>query len=131
MERALIQNLNIHVSKLDCYEDERGILSVISNIQEKYFQVQRIFFISEFAEGSTRGQHGHFNCKQILVCLNGAFVLNIKHNGKDFQIEISKNELVFVPNRIWIQLLSRKKETTVAVLCSHDFDKTDYFYEPT
>lgn len=118
------------VEKLEVYEDHRGSLNVLDALAERYFPVTRVFFISDFLLGETRGRHGHHDCNQIVICLAGSLNLELSLQSKTHSFILRKNEYLYLPSRTWAALKSLDDSTHLAVLCSENYDSEDFFSDP-
>ena len=130
MQNASPNSSEFQLCALEVFEDERGLLLVLDALEEKYFPVKRVFFISDFPTGETRGKHGHHECEQILICLKGNLRLVVSLNGETRSLTLRENEYVYLPKATWASLESLHSSTFLAVLCSDKYDHEDFFYDP-
>lgn len=107
--------------------NERGTLGII-NIEEVPFRVKRIFYIYDVPRNGVRGAHAHKECKQFIVCQKGKILVSVATKGKNFSFTIMDGQTLFVDKMTWLTLSFMREETTVLVLCSHEYDAADYIY---
>ena len=129
MQNVSPYSSEFQLSALEVFEDDRGLLLVLDALEEKYFAVKRVFFISDFPTGETRGKHGHHECEQILICLKGNLRLVVSLNGETRSLTLRENEYVYLPKATWASLESLHSSTFLAVLCSDKYDREDFFYD--
>ena len=121
--------VEFQVRKLDRFEDERGVLSIFERLEERFFPVKRVFFISNFHVGKVRGEHGHHDCMQIVICIQGSLKLYLTFKGQSESLTLKESEFVFLPQKTWAALESLDSSTLLAVLCSDKYRAEDYFYD--
>jgi hypothetical protein len=72
------------------------------------FTISKCFYVNELNSNLSRGNHSNENASEILVCLNGSFIIKL-HDGKNEEkIEIHKNQAIFINNNIWIEIYDFK-----------------------
>ncbi|CAL2075086.1 FdtA/QdtA family cupin domain-containing protein [Tenacibaculum sp. 190524A02b] len=115
------------------FSDGRGDLVPIEIGSDEYdipFEVKRCYFISVPTNdnGAIRGKHAHKNLKQVIICLNGSFVLRlVGTNGKEEKIMLSKkDEGIYIENLVWRELMDFSENCVILVLASEHYDAEDY-----
>lgn len=129
MRNVSPNTFEFQVNSLDVFEDKRGLLLVLDALEEKYFPAKRVFFVSNFLTGETRGEHGHHQCEQILICLKGNLNLTVSLIGRTKSLTLRENQYVYLPKATWASLQSLHPSTFLAVLCSDKYDHEDFFYD--
>lgn len=113
------------------YEDERGSLTVLDNIDELLpFKVKRIFFINASLD-VVRGGHRHHTTRQAIICINGTCTVT-NDNGTTtelFTLE-SSSQCLLLEASDWHQMHNFSKGAVLLVLASEPFNPDDYIYEP-
>ena len=110
------------------FTDEKGVLRVLNdNILP--FRPKRIFTLQSTNTNLTRGNHGHFECQQVMFAQNGIVDLNIVNVFGDFHEVLTDSVAFFLPPGNWCSLKFRETSSSVVVLASHEFLETDYFYD--
>lgn len=116
-----------NILKVPTFKDERGSLTVIDKVLP--FEVKRVFYIYDVT--SKRGGHGHIKSKIALIALNGSVDVIVQTPTKDEIYRLSKpDELLILEPEDWHEMDNFSKGSTLLVLCSHHYDKEDYFFEP-
>ena len=105
---------------------ESGKLSVIE-FSEFLFNVKRIFYIYDIPAEDMRGGHAHRNCKQYVLPLHGSFEI------KYFSKKASGNAVLNKPWEgysiepgTWVDLLNFSSGSVALVLCSEEYQESDY-----
>lgn len=114
---------------IDLIENNTGNGSLIAiNNSSIPFDIKRIFYIYDTNE-QIRGNHGHKECSQLIICLKGILYITTeyKFKTKTYILNNNKQGLLLNPNE-WISFMP-STDAIVLVLCSHEYDKTEYINE--
>ena len=107
------------------FKDHRGLLVPIEFAQLP-FMPKRLFYVSNVPKGEERGNHAHYNTKQILTCAQGEIVVKL-HNGTDLNtITLKPNECTFVDRLIWDSQIFVTGNDILMCICSNVYNKLDY-----
>tara|TARA_Y100000591_G_C21581178_1_gene568391 strand:+ start:113 stop:490 length:378 start_codon:yes stop_codon:yes gene_type:complete len=113
--------------KYKSYSEKKGNLIPISFNKILGFQVKRVFLISGNKK-LIRGNHAHKKCIQSFIQLIGSSKIEIQNKKQKKIVTLNSKKktglTVFVRN--WIKINFNSKKNLVLVLCSHDYDKSDY-----
>jgi dTDP-4-dehydrorhamnose 3,5-epimerase-like enzyme len=118
----------IHLPK---YEDERGSLTVLDDIEDLLpFKVKRIFFINASID-IVRGGHRHHTTRQAIICIKGKCTVT-NNDGKRIEAFYldTPNQCLLLETYDWHQMHNFSKDSVLLVLASENFDPDDYIYEP-
>jgi len=118
----------IHLPK---YEDERGSITVLDNIEEILpFKVKRVFFINASMD-VVRGGHRHRATRQAIICIKGACTVSNDdgNSNEHFQLN-TPNQCLLLETYDWHEMHSFSKDAVLLVLASEPFNPDDYIYEP-
>ncbi|MBK8506873.1 MAG: WxcM-like domain-containing protein [Saprospiraceae bacterium] len=91
------------------------------------FTPRRVFYISNVPIGMERGGHSHIHGKQILFCISGRVMVEVVvgANRQEFICEPNGKGL-FIDEGIWARQNYLEKDSTIMVVCSHQFVKDFY-----
>lgn len=114
----------IQLSKI---ADPRGNLSVIEELKDIPFKIERTFWIYDVPGGETRGGHAYKETQEFIVALSGSFdvVLDDGKEKKTFSLNRSYNGL-YVPKGLWRVMENFSTNSLALVLSSTKYDKDDY-----
>lgn len=107
--------------------DDRGSLVVIENGDGINFDIQRIYFLSQFTGGQSRGFHAHRDLKQLLICLKGRCEVTCD-NGTQRETAVLDNPthgLVIGP-MIWREMHNFSQDCVLLAVASQKYDEGDY-----
>lgn len=116
--------------ELDKHHHEKGNISVLENMHEIPFDVNRIYYLYDIPGGESRGGHAHKDLCQLLIAAGGSFDV-ILDDGK-IKRTITLNRpyygLLIVPG-IWRELVNFSSGSTCLVFASHNYTENDYIRE--
>lgn len=107
--------------------DPRGNLSVIEELKDIPFTIERTFWIYDVPGGEKRGGHAYKENQEFIVALSGSFDV-LLDNGKEkktFSLNRSYNGL-YVPKGIWREMNNFSTNSLALVLSSTKYDANDY-----
>lgn len=113
--------------KLPKISDPRGNLSVIEELKEIPFKIERTYWIYDVPGGESRGGHAYKENQEFIVALSGSFdvVLDDGIEKKTFSLNRSYNGL-YVPKGIWREMTNFSTNSLALVLSSTKYDANDY-----
>lgn len=107
--------------------DRRGNLSVIEQLKQIPFKVERAFWIYDVPGGEYRGGHAYRESEEFIVALSGSFDVVID-DGKEKQV-FSLNRSyygLYVPKMMWREMVNFSTNSVALVLSSTPYDAADY-----
>lgn len=108
-------------------EPERGVLSVGAYGHELPFLPQRFFLTYSVPQGTTRGDHAHRQCEQLLVCIRGVCQLRVDDGRQAGELWLDRPTLAaFIPPLVWASQRWRAPDSVLLVLASRDYEPEDY-----
>ena len=120
MEEARI----VQLSKIS---DPRGNLSVIEELKDIPFKIERTYWIYDVPGGEKRGGHAYKENQEFIVAMSGSFdvVLDDGKEKKIFSLNRSYNGL-YVPKGMWREMVNFSTNSLALVLSSTKYDANDY-----
>lgn len=117
------------IINLPTAQDERGALTIIERVLP--FEVKRVYYIYNVAEGSVRGGHRHKTNVQALVCVSGSCRINLNDGSKKSSVLLdSPNKCLVIEPEDWHTMEEFSKDTVLLVLASQYYDANDYIDKP-
>jgi dTDP-4-dehydrorhamnose 3,5-epimerase-like enzyme len=109
--------------------DGRGALGVIE-ARDLPFDIRRIYYLHDVPMGAVRGEHGHKQLEQLILCMHGKveIVLNDGTHQFPFLLDGPSTGL-YLPPGFWRRLRFLVPETVVCVLASRPYERDDYIYD--
>lgn len=107
--------------------DERGRLVSLEEFKDIPFEIKRVYYMYDTADGVTRGFHAHKKLQQILVCIHGSVDITLD-NGKEKKIVSLEKpyEGLYVSNSMWREMSNFSDGAVLLVLASELYDENDY-----
>lgn len=115
------------IIELPKISDARGNLSVIEEIKNIPFKIERTYWIYDVPGGESRGGHAYKENQEFIVALSGSFdvVLDDGKEKKTFSLNRSYNGL-YVPKGMWREMENFSTNSLALVLSSTKYDQDDY-----
>lgn len=116
-----------HFIQLPKFLDERGNLSVIEELKDIPFKVERAYWIYDVPGGEHRGGHAYRENQEFIVALSGSFdvILDDGLEKQTFHLNRSYYGL-YVPKGIWREMENFSTNSLALVLSSTKYDVNDY-----
>ncbi len=110
--------------------DRRGNLSVIEEIKNIPFKIERTYWIYDVPGGEVRGGHAYRQNQEFIVALSGSFevLLDDGKARKIFPLNRSYYGL-YIPQGVWRQMQNFSTNSVALILASTKFDSSDYIYD--
>ena len=107
--------------------DERGQLIALEEFKDIPFEIKRVYYMYDTAEGVTRGYHAHKSLEQILVCIHGSCKVRLD-NGTEQKIVLLEKpyEGLYIPNDMWREMYDFSPDAVLMVLASDYYREEDY-----
>lgn len=118
------------IIKLPKILDVRGNLSVVEELKDVPFHINRTYWIYDVPGGEVRGGHAFIKNEEFIIALSGSFDV-LLDNGmeiKTYSLNRSYYGL-YVPNGVWRQMLNFSTNSLALVIASTSFDVSDYIYD--
>lgn len=113
--------------RLTTASDMRGNLIASDFAKQISFPVKRAFFVTNVPSHHIRGEHGHKECHQILVCLQGSVMVAVDNGQQRAQWLLDEPSLgIHIHPKVWAAQYQYSSNAVVAVFASHEYDANDY-----
>jgi dTDP-4-dehydrorhamnose 3,5-epimerase-like enzyme len=108
------------------YDPDTGTLGILE-FRKLEFSPARLYWISDFVPGSTRGNHAHKTLKQAMFVISGAVYIKLSKGRAEnaFKLEPA-GEVLYVEPGIWREFWADEPGSVLCVLCDQPFDEKDY-----
>ena len=108
--------------KFPIFCDITGELGVVELSKEFDFKVKRIFFLRNIENGKKRGFHSHKKLKQLIICVNGSFVIKLDNGKKVEEVSmIADDTCLFLDGKVWREMMFFSEDAVVLVLCDKEY----------
>ena len=118
------------IIELPKFLDVRGNLSVIEEMKEIPFKIERTYWIYDVPGGESRGGHAYRENQEFIVALSGSFDV-VLDNGIEKQVfHLNRSYYgLYVPKGYWREMNNFSTNSLALVLASIKYDKSDYIYD--
>lgn len=118
---------DIKIVELTKISDPRGNLSVVEEMKDIPFKIERTYWIYDVPGGEARGGHAYKENQEFIVALSGSFdvILDDGKEKKVFHLNRSYYGL-YVPKGIWREMDNFSTNSLALVLSSTKYDVNDY-----
>lgn len=119
-----------HIIELPKILDRRGNLSVIEELKNIPFKIERTYWIYDVPGGETRGGHAYKENQEFIVALSGSFdvILDDGEERKKYSLNRSYYGL-YVPKGLWREMNNFSTNSLALVLASIPYNPEDYIYD--
>jgi UDP-2-acetamido-3-amino-2,3-dideoxy-glucuronate N-acetyltransferase len=108
--------------------DSRGSLLPIE-FNTLPFEPKRIFIVNNVPLNEIRGEHSHYDTKQLIVCTNGIVKVLLDDGLFKNEYILHKNQSILINEMIWDAQQFLTDDAEIMVLCSTNYDITDYIMD--
>ena len=122
---SILDCKTIYLNTID--SNGHGLLTTIYSQIDIKFSIERVYYIYNVPNNSTRGGHAHFKLNQLLIATSGSFDIILNDGKTKKRVKLSKpNEAILIPPMIWRDMENFTKHSCCLVLASLPYDETDY-----
>jgi acetyltransferase-like isoleucine patch superfamily enzyme/dTDP-4-dehydrorhamnose 3,5-epimerase-like enzyme len=107
--------------------DLRGDLMAVEFAKHIPFPVKRTFFITNVPSHHVRGEHGHKECHQLLVCLQGSLTVSADNGTERGQWILNHPGVgLHIHPMVWAAQYHSSNNAVLGVFASHSYNAEDY-----
>lgn len=107
--------------------DERGSLVALEEFKDIPFEIKRVYYMYNTAEGVRRGFHAHKRLEQILVCIHGSCKVLLDNGCEKKVVFLEKPyEGLYISNDMWREMYDFSSDAVLLVLASDFYNESDY-----
>lgn len=107
--------------------DDRGQLVSLEEYNDIPFEIKRVYYMYDTAEGVVRGHHAHRNLQQILFCVHGSCKVRLDNGKEKKVVPLEKPyEGVYIANNMWREMYDFSPDAVLMVLASEVYNEADY-----
>jgi hypothetical protein len=122
----------MRITCLDCdtfVDASRGNLGVLDQIDLIPFTVSRIFFHYNIGAGSSRGQHAHKICRQLLIPLQGFCDIKLQNQYGATTFKFQEGQFgILIPAFTWVEMSGFSGDFVGLTLADQHYKPDDYIH---
>lgn len=127
----MIKNENtIELVYLPRLLDRRGNLSVIEQLKDVPFKIERAFWIYDVPGDSVRGGHAFRETQEFIVALSGSFDVVLNDGKEETVYHLNRSYYgVYVPKMVWREMRNFSTNSIALVVASTPYNEMDYIMD--
>ena len=108
-------------------KDPRGNLMFAEFPKHLPFQPKRIFMTYDVPQGSVRGEHGHKQLEQLIVCVKGSLKVTVDDGSviEEYVLD-TPGEGIYIPPLVWGIQSNHSEDCVMLVLASDVYNESGY-----
>ena len=108
-------------------QDPRGSLSVVEQLSDIPFELKRVYYMYDIAEGADRGHHAMKTQSKFLIAMHGSFDVILKDGTNEAKFHLNKpNQGLLIPGGLWREMHNFTKGAVCVVLADEVFIEADH-----
>lgn len=121
--------MNPKIIDLAKFVDPRGNLSVIEELKDIPFMIERTYWIYDVPGGEHRGGHAYKENEEFIVALSGSFDVMLDDGIARQTFHLNRSYYgLYVPKGLWREIDNFSTNSVALVLASTAFNRSDYIY---
>lgn len=109
--------------------DHRGNLSVVEEIKDIPFVIQRAYWVYDVPGGEEREGHAYYRNEEFIIALSGSFDVVVDDGVSTATYQLNRSYYgLYVPAGVWRTLTNFSTNSLALILASTSYDPTDYIY---
>lgn len=117
------------IIELPRHFDVRGNLSVVEELKQIPFKIQRSYWIYDVPGGETRGGHAYRHNEEFIIALSGSFVVVLDNGNEKQSFNLNRSYYgLYVPNGLWREMTDFSTNSLALILASEPYSQEDYIY---
>lgn len=118
---------NSQIIELLKVTDPRGNLSVIEELKDIPFKIERTYWIYDVPGGECRGGHAFKQNEEFIVALSGAFNVVVDDGKQKRTFTLNRSYYgLYVPAGLWREMENFSTNSLALEFGSEHYDETDY-----
>ena len=107
--------------------DLRGNLSVIEELREVPFKIERAYWIYDVPGGETRGGHAYKRNEELIVALSGSFDVLLDDGKEERTFSLNRSYYgLYIPAGLWRTMENFSTNAFALEFGSNTYEEADY-----
>jgi hypothetical protein len=91
------------------------------------FEIERVYYLYDLVEGSSRGGHAHRCLEQLIVAAMGGFSVVLDDGTERCRYDLRRaHQGLYIPPMLWRELMDFTSGAVCFVMASQPYDESDY-----
>jgi len=115
------------IINLSKFEDPRGNLTFIEEINHIPFAIERVYWIYDVPGGQVRGGHAFREQQELIIALSGSFDVLVDDGKTQQNFSLNRSYYgLYIPAGLWRQMQNFSTNSLALVLSSTLYNELDY-----
>ena len=115
------------IIELPKYQNRSGNISIVEDLINIPFEIERVFYLYDIPGGEERGAHAHKECHQFLIAVSGSFEIEMDDGKNKRTVTLNRPFYgLHIPPGIWASEKGFSSGSVCLVLASHVYNENDY-----
>jgi dTDP-4-dehydrorhamnose 3,5-epimerase-like enzyme len=107
--------------------DPRGNLSIIEEMKDIPFEIERTYWIYDVPGGQQRGGHAYRTMQEFIIALSGSFDVVLNDGTKEEIFTLNRSYYgLYVPKMYWKHLENFSTNSVALIVSDRLYDEADY-----
>lgn len=116
-----------HIIELARHFDPRGNLSVIEELKDIPFKIERTYWIYDVPGGEARGGHAYKENQEFIVALSGSFDVIVDDGKEKKRFALNRSYYgLYIPAGLWRTMENFSTNSLALEFGSIHYDRADY-----
>lgn len=121
---------DIRIIELPKLLDRRGNLSIVEELKNVPFKIERVYWIYDVPGGEVRGGHAYKENEEFIIALSGSFDVALDEGCGEKVYSLNRSYYgVYVPRGVWRRMENFSTNSLALVLSSTSYDPKDYLFD--
>jgi dTDP-4-dehydrorhamnose 3,5-epimerase-like enzyme len=113
--------------ELPSVEDSQGNLVFGEGERQVPFAIARVYHVYDVPAGAQRGGHAHRHIEQLVICLEGAFEVEVEDGSRRGSFTLGDPRFgLYLPPLVWHELTGFAAGSAYYVVSSGGYDEAEY-----
>lgn len=118
--------MNMHITQLPKFLDDRGNLSFVQNNAQIPFEIKRVHWIYDVPGGQERGGVAYKETEEFIIAMSGSFDVVINDGETEYKYSLNRSyKGVYVPKGTWRTIENFSTNSVAVILASTLYDAND------
>lgn len=119
--------MKITLLPLQTHGDDRGSLITLEQEKNIPFEIRRVYYMFNTADGVRRGFHAHKALKQVAIAVRGScrFLLDDGHEKIEIYLD-NPSQGLLIESFLWREMFDFSEDCVLMVLADSFYDEADY-----
>lgn len=126
LDKILMKSVIIDLPQ---FLDPRGNLSVVQEMKDIPFKIERVHWIYDTPGGGLRDGHAYHRNEELIIALSGSFDVSLYDGRHSERVTLNRAyKGLYVPRFTWRELDNFSTNAVAMIMSSTPYDEKDYIF---